>query len=256
MTDNKQEAIRNYLNVLYGDYVGSSVFSLLNERLVKFQQSTGRTFTEKESLFDEGDIILITYGDQIRKPGEAPLKTLLNFYEKYLGNIINTIHILPFFPYSSDDGFSVTDYHAVNPQLGSWQDIIRFQTNGVKTMFDAVINHISAQSDWFQGFLRNDPKYGNYFITVDPKADLSMVTRPRELPLITPFNTASGEKYVWTTFSADQIDLNYKNPGTLLDVIDVLLDYIDHGADLIRLDAIAYLWKEIGTSCIHFRKHM
>lgn len=251
MTDNKQEAIRNYLNVLYGEYIGSSVFDRLNELLNKFQQSTGRTFTEKESLFDEGDIILITYGDQIRKPGEAPLKTLLNFYEKNLGDIINTIHILPFFPYSSDDGFSVTDYHAVNPQLGSWQDIIRFQTNGIKTMFDAVINHISAHSDWFQGFLHNDPKYGNYFITVDPKADLSMVTRPRELPLITPFNTASGEKFVWTTFSADQIDLNYKNPDTLLDVIDVLLDYIDHGADLIRLDAIAYLWKEIGTSCIH-----
>ena len=167
--------------------LAASIFHRLNQQLNKFQQTTVRIFSRNKSLFDERDIILITYGDLIQQPGEMPLKTLLGFYERHLRNIINTIHILPFFPYSSDDGFSVIDYHAVDPLLGNWQDIIRFQTNGIKTMFDAVINHISAQSDWFQRFLRNDPKYENYFITVDPKADLSMVTRPRELPLITPF---------------------------------------------------------------------
>jgi sucrose phosphorylase len=75
--------------------------------------------------------------------------------------------------------------------------------------------------------------------------------RPRALPLLTPFHTPSGEKKVWTTFSDDQIDLNFKNPEVLLEILDILLLYAEHGATFIRLDAIAYLWKEIGTSCIH-----
>ena len=118
-------------------------------------------------------------------------------------------------------------------------------------MFDGVINHISAQSEWFKAFLHDDPKYRDYFIVVDGKPDLSQVVRPRALPLLTEFTTPSGVKKVWTTFSADQIDLNYANPDVLLDIIDVLLFYVAQGAELIRLDAIAYLWKEIGTSCLH-----
>ena len=118
-------------------------------------------------------------------------------------------------------------------------------------MFDAVINHISSKSRWFAGFLRGEEKYQDYFISVNPNIDLSLVTRPRSLPLLTPFETPEGEKYLWTTFSADQIDLNFSNPETLLDVLDVILFYIKSGANLIRLDAIAYLWKEIGTTCIH-----
>ena len=77
------------------------------------------------------------------------------------------------------------------------------------------------------------------------------VVRPRALPLLTPFPTAAGEKKVWTTFSADQVDVNVRDPDVLLELIDVLLMYVGLGARFIRLDAIAYLWKEIGTSCIH-----
>ncbi|HEC23044.1 MAG TPA: sugar phosphorylase, partial [Chloroflexi bacterium] len=120
-----------------------------------------------------------------------------------------------------------------------------------KLMVDAVLNHVSTQSEWFQGFLRGDEKYREYFITVDPSTDLSMVVRPRDLPLLTPVETSWGTQYVWTTFSRDQIDLNYHNPDVLLEMIDILLFYIEQGADIIRLDAIAYLWKEIGTTCIH-----
>ncbi len=194
--------------------------------------------------------ILITYGDQVQLPGEKPLQTLSNFCKQYLTNIISGIHILPFYPWTSDDGFSVVDYRKVDLNLGNWEDISSMQ-NHFGLMFDGVINHISSQSEWFKGFLRDDPRYRDYFITVDDSPDLSQVVRPRTLPLLTAFNTPSGEKRVWTTFSDDQIDLNFKNPEVLLEILDILLMYVERGADFIRLDAIAYLWKEIGTTCIH-----
>jgi sucrose phosphorylase len=118
-------------------------------------------------------------------------------------------------------------------------------------MIDAVINHISRESEWFQGYLNGDPKYQNYFITVDSSWDLSKVVRPRTSPLLTEVETVNGPKKVWTTFSADQIDLNYANPAVLLEILDLLLFYLDQGVSIIRLDAIAYLWKESGTTCIH-----
>jgi sucrose phosphorylase len=167
-----------------------------------------------------------------------------------LANVGGGIHILPFYPWTSDDGFSVTDYRKVDSNLGEWKDITSMQNN-FRLMFDGVINHISAESEWFKGFLRDDPPYRDYFITVDGDPDLSQVVRPRALPLLTSFNTPSGEKRVWTTFSADQIDLNFKNPEVLFEILDIMLMYIERGATYIRLDAIAYLWKEIGTTCIH-----
>lgn len=199
---------------------------------------------------DQRDAILIAYGDQVQQPGESPLCTLASFCSNHLKGLVNTIHILPFYPYSSDDGFSVIDYRAVDPALGGWEDVARLRRE-FRLMFDAVINHISAQSAWFQGYLRGDPRYRNYFIEVKGSPDLSKVARPRALPLLTRFSASSGEKALWTTFSSDQIDLNYHNPQVLLEMLDLLLFYVTQGAEFIRLDAIAYLWKEIGTTCIH-----
>jgi sucrose phosphorylase len=198
----------------------------------------------------ERDVILITYGDQVRRDGEMPLATLHDFLKKTVQGCINTIHILPFYPYSSDDGFSVIDYYRVNEALGDWAGIHNLHQD-FRLMFDAVFNHISVQSDWFQAFLRGEPPYDGYFIAVNPNTDLSQVRRPRALPLLTPFETARGTRHVWTTFSGDQVDLDVGNPEVLLELIRVLLFYVQQGADLIRLDAIAYLWKTIGTSCIH-----
>ena len=155
-----------------------------------------------------------------------------------------------FFPFSSDDGFAVIDYKKVNPDVGEWQDLNPLQ-DCCLLMFDAVINHISSQSDWFQKYLQDQDPYRDYFLTVDPTSDLSKVIRPRAKPLLTEVTTTSGIKHVWTTFSPDQIDLNYENPAVLLIIIDTLLFYIQQGARIIRLDAIAYLWKQLGTTCIH-----
>ncbi len=198
----------------------------------------------------ERDAILITYADQVRSDDEAPLVTLERFLARHLGGLISSVHLLPFFPYSSDDGFSVIDYRQVDPALGTWNDVERI-ARGYRLMIDAVINHVSAKSDWFQGFTEGDPEYVGYFVSVDPAADLSAVVRPRDLPLLTPVQTAHGQRLVWTTFSPDQVDLNYANPDVLLEMLDLLLSYVHHGAQFIRLDAIAFLWKEIGSPCIH-----
>lgn len=206
--------------------------------------------TPADTSLSERDAILITYGDQVRQAGVAPLQSLAAFCETHLRGVVSGIHILPFYPWSSDDGFSVKDYRAVDPALGSWQHVEQMGQS-FRMMYDGVINHASAQGAWFQAFLRDEKPYRDYFLTVAGDVDLSQVVRPRALPLLTEFQTASGKSRVWTTFSADQVDLDYHNPEVLLEMIDILLMYAERGAQFIRLDAIAYLWKEIGTPCIH-----
>lgn len=239
------EKLQKKLAHLYGVENAAGMF----ERIEKLVAEADISRAERYSL-SERDIILITYGDMVTRAGEAPLETLRAFLEPRIVPLVNTVHILPFYPYTSDDGFSVVDYFAVNPDLGTWNDIGRFH-NRFRMMFDAVFNHISVSSTWFQGFLRGEAPYDDFFVTADPAWDLSAVRRPRALPLLTRFDTAAGEKYVWTTFSADQADVNAANPELLLELLRALLFYVRHGADLIRLDAIAYLWKVVGTNCIH-----
>jgi len=204
----------------------------------------------REHALSEQDAILIAYGDQIIAPHEKPLQTLNAFCRAHLAGLVSGIHILPFFPSSSDDGFSVVDFRSVDPALGDWQDIALLGES-FRLMFDAVINHVSSRSAWFQGFLRGEPRYRDYFLEVNDAQDLSHVVRPRTSPLLTSFAAPSGETQVWTTFSADQVDLNYKNPEILLEILEILLGYAERGASYLRLDAVAYVWKEPGTPCIH-----
>ncbi len=230
---------------LYGPQRGEQVYGRLREILAR-----AAVPRQPARPLDQRDSLLITYGDQFRRAGDAPLASLRAFARRYLKEAISGIHILPFYPYTSDDGFSVVDYRRVNPDWGSWEDVEALGRDFL-LMYDAVINHISASSAWFQGFLWDDPRYREYFITVPEGSDLSLVVRPRTLPLLTPFETARGREWVWTTFSADQIDLNYANPDVLLEILSVLLEYAARGARFLRLDAIAYLWKQAGTPCIH-----
>jgi sucrose phosphorylase len=244
-------AIRNLLEHLYGADAARTILPRL-VRILDAHRSrkTGSEQRAARADFSGRDSILITYGDQVREPGVKPLRSLAEFAEQHLAGVVSAIHLLPFYPASSDDGFSVKDYLAVDSALGDWSDIARLRER-FDLMFDAVFNHLSAQSQWFQRFLQDDPNYRDYFVTVEGEPDLSRVVRPRALPLLTVFQTAAGPRKVWTTFSADQVDLNARNPEVLLALIEVLLFYVARGARFIRLDAIAYLWKEIGTSCIH-----
>ncbi len=242
------DAIRNHLEYLYGPEQGQQAFDILEAMLEKVEiPQRNMTLTEK-------DIALITYGDTLRREGENPLATLHNFVKTRLADLVTIVHILPFFPYSSDDGFSIQDYYAVNPTLGTWEDV-RTIANNFRLMVDLVLNHMSVQSEWFQSFLAQHPKYAGMFLHLPPDTDLSSVTRPRPTPLLTPFQKPTGETvHVWTTFSADQVDFDYHNPQTLLQMLAVLLFYIEQGASVIRLDAIAYLWKEVGTTSIHLEQ--
>jgi sucrose phosphorylase len=180
----------------------------------------------------------------------SPLAALKSFLDRRLDGVFSLLHILPFFPYSSDDGFSVSDFRSVNPQLGDWDDVEAL-AQGTSLMFDLVLNHISREHLWFVNFVHDEAPGRDYVIQVDPNENLSMVVRLRSSPLLSRVRTPGGIKHVWATFSNDQIDLNYANPDVLFEFIDILLDYIRHGARAIRLDAVAFLWKEIGTSCIH-----
>lgn len=201
-------------------------------------------------LWSQRDLVLITYGHSLVRPGERPLSSLHAFLVEHLRDLVSTVHVLPFCPWSSDDGFAVVDYLAVDPPLGDWDDI-RALSRDFALMADLVINHVSRESLWFIDFVGDREPGREFFRVVDPETDLSRVVRPRNTPLLVPVHTYRGLRHVWATFSEDQIDLDFENPRVLAEMIRVLCHYIGHGARVIRLDAIAYLWKEIGTTCIH-----
>lgn len=245
------QKIKELLVSVYADRVDETLTTALFSRI---EEARSAHLRPRKQGWDEKDVVLITYADQFHCGNAKTLKTLGSFYQRRLQEIFSHIHLLPFYPWSSDDGFSVIDYHLVDPVCGDWGDISRLNQS-TKLMFDFVCNHISAKSDWFQGYLQGKPEFQNFFISVDPQQDLSGVTRPRALPLLSPVTMADGsQQFIWTTFSDDQIDLNFANPQVLLAMVDVLLHYLREGADYIRLDAVGYLWKTPGTSCIHLEK--
>jgi len=243
----ERKAIQVLLQEIYGPAQADEALS----RIWPLIEAFPRQKPCKDAFFSQKDVVLITYGDTLKQKDAKPLTALYEFSKSYLKDTISTVHFLPFFPYSSDDGFSVTDFFQINPELGDWADVNRFD-NDFDLMFDFVINHYSAQSDWFRYYLEDKQGYQDFAIEVEPETDLSKVTRPRALPLLAMFRKKNGrEVHLWTTFSADQIDFNYNSLNVLIKMIEALLFYVQQGATVLRLDAIAYLWKEIGTDCIH-----
>lgn len=245
----QRQRLTDLINTIYGLDRSAEVLTAL-ERILEGHFDANPSPPANAGPLDERDALLIAYGDQLRSEKASPLGTLHTFLQQRARGLFSSVHILPFFPYSSDDGFAVIDYRRVDPEIGDWGEIEAIAAE-FRLMIDAVINHTSAESAWFRGFLAGDPAYADFFITVPPGADLSSVVRPRDLPLLTEVQTAFGPRYVWTTFSPDQIDLNYGNPRVLVRILDLLLFYARHGAQIIRLDAIAFIWKEIGTPSIH-----
>lgn len=205
----------------------------------------------KPQLWSEHDSVLITYADSLQnEESGSPLRALNQFACEHLKGAISTIHLLPFYPWSSDDGFSVVDYRQVDPSGGAWQDVEQLGQE-FDLMFDLVLNHCSAKSSWFKDFIAGIEPARHYFLDMDPKEDYSEVVRPRTSPLLTPTRTRDGEANIWTTFSADQVDLNWQNPEVLFEFIDILMLYISKGMRIARLDAVAFVWKQLGTNCIH-----
>lgn len=200
---------------------------------------------------DESTAYLITYGDSFRRPGEAPLHTLAGVLREHIGDVISDVHLLPIYPWTSDDGFGVLDHREVNPSLGTWDDVADLRTDYALAL-DFVANHISSSSHWFLRWLDRDERFAGYFLDPGPDFDVSHVVRPRTTPLVHEYARPDGSTArAWTTFGADQIDVDPSTPAVLLELTDILLGYLAHGATTVRLDAIGYLWKQSGTSCIH-----
>ncbi|MCD4758795.1 MAG: sugar phosphorylase [Arcobacteraceae bacterium] len=246
-TEDRIKFIKESLFAIYNEHDAKKAYSSVLLMIEMYKQK----IESKPYILTQKDVILITYGDQIFHEGETALATLNRFLNEYVQDCINTVHLLPFYPYSSDDGFSIVNYKGVCPLKGSWKDIAELSKNH-RLMFDGVINHVSQLSRWFNHYLENDPEFAEFFIDLDPLTDLTDVVRPRTSPLLTEFTDPEGKiRHIWSTFSNDQVDLNYSNYKVLLKVLDVLLFYVEHGASLLRLDAIAFIWKEIGSSCVH-----
>ncbi len=203
--------------------------------------------------WSEDDSFLITYGDTILSDDCRPLQNTLAFLNGHLKNTVSGVHILPFFPFTSDDGFAVSDYDTVRPDLGDWDDIGAIG-KGYRLMSDVVINHASAGHRWFQQFLEDKPPGRDFIKTAAPDEDISQVTRPRPSPLLYAHETEAGEKWVWCTFGPDQIDLDFSNPDLLCEFIRLLRFYIDKGVRVFRLDAVGFLWKQSGTNCLHLQE--
>jgi len=251
MENNVNARIKSLINFVYGESFSEAHLKVLLEKI----DNAGSVITGKRKAgWDEKDIVLITYADQFSAPGEKALPVFTRFYNEWLSRSFSHVHLLPFYPWSSDDGFSVIDYHEVAPETGSWRDVAELKKSA-SLMFDFVCNHMSAKSKWFENYINQMPGYEDFFISVDPETDLSAVTRPRALPLLTPFTLHDGSvRHLWTTFSEDQIDLNFASPEVLIAMVDVLLHYLMEGARYIRLDAVGFMWKIPGTNCIHLEQ--
>ena len=252
MMQNKfQATIEQHLKAIYHNGEIDNFSALAND-LISLMGLTDKEIIENRNInhWDQTDSLVISYGDSVLSTGEKPLQTLKRFLDKYLRSSVSGVHILPFYPYTSDDGFSVLDYSSVNESLGNWQDINSIASN-YSLMSDLVINHCSARSLWFENFLKDREPGRGFFYTASPEDDLSAVVRPRTNKLLREVETTTGTQYVWCTFSHDQVDLDFRNPQVLKQFISIIKQYLDNGVKIFRLDAVAFLWKEMGTNCLN-----
>ncbi len=251
-----KKSLKKHLNDLYKDQA-DEVFNEILEKISDFNPH--QSLTRERRHMNEQDLLLISYPHQIinlESQSESPLHTLADFFNAQLSEAFSGVHILPFYPSSSDGGFAVSSYEEVDPEFGDWDDLKRFKGD---LMFDAVFNHTSSQHDWFQSWIKGDPQYEDYYHFFDHKPEegspvyeqLKKVTRPRSSELLVEFQKENKNVYVWATFSEDQLDVNFHNPKVLLEFVDLLLLYIKNGATFLRIDAVPFLWKEVGTDCSH-----
>ena len=246
--DGLQARVLNHIAQVYPDINARELSARLIATMGLYEKHSEPE--QYKNHWDKEDIAVITYGNTFTRKNETPLDTLYNFLSAYLKDSINIVHLLPFFPYSSDDGFAVLDYTLVNDACGDWDDIVHI-ANEFKLMSDLVINHCSGRSRWFEQLKAGEAPGKDYFYCVDPNANLSNVIRPRTSPLLREVSTPEGSVHVWCTFSHDQPDLNFENPEVLLEFVNIIRLYLERGIKIFRLDAIAFLWKEVGTNCIN-----
>ena len=246
------QKLQQQLAVIYEDVALEQSYADIASQLIEAMRVDSEFAAPApfQNNWTEQDIFAITYGDSVMQEGQKPLDTLDHFLDEYFGDTLTGVHILPFFPFSSDDGFSVIDYSSVNESLGDWQHIESIASKR-KLMSDLVVNHCSSRSLWFQNFVKGQGTGHDFFFTEDPQSDLSEVVRPRTSPLLRETETANGTQHVWCTFSHDQVDFDFRNPKVLLAFSQIIRQYLDAGITVFRMDAVAFLWKIAGSSSIN-----
>lgn len=244
------EQVVAHLRVLYPD---RSDLEALAGRLIDAVAVPPRTTARvRTRRWGADDAVLITYADSVRDDERLPLQVLRELVS-HLRGAFSTVHVLPFFPSTSDHGFSIVDHREVDNTVGGWDDIDELAAD-VDLMVDLVCNHLSAGSARFEELVADELPGRDWFVTVAPDTDISAVVRPRAQPLLHRVETAADPRWVWCTFGPDQVDLDLANPEVLVDLTTTLGNHLHHGARFVRLDAIAYLWKEPGTPCIHLER--
>ncbi|MCO5069937.1 MAG: sugar phosphorylase [Rhizobiaceae bacterium] len=245
------QRLRSLLGAIYPDLDSKSLARAVTEAF--WPEKRGRRQRPRKpsnNLWSQADALIITYGNSIRDGQHKPLDLLRDFLETRMSGVVNGVHILPFFPFTSDDGFAVTDYWKVDPTLGDWPDISRIGEK-FSLMSDMVLNHVSSQGAWFNAYRQGQAPFDKFFVEASPDDDLTAVVRPRTTPLLQEIETTMGMRHIWCTFSHDQVDLNFRNPEVLLEILRIIRFHIDQGVRIIRLDAVAFIWKEPGTPSIH-----
>lgn len=250
LSPEQKTTLQKRLEFLYPELDTNKLTERLSGLIQSYAGLQSKNGTARKKYYSHKDLFVIAYGDSVKEAQKYPLEALHGFMNAHFSELIKNLHILPFFPFSSDDGFSVIDYRKVREDLGNW-DHITALSKDYRLMADLVVNHVSSESEYFRDFLQGEGPGAHFFHVVDPNANVRMVTRPRSTPLLSPVATKMGIYHVWTTFSADQVDVNFGNPDVLFEYLDILLFYLEKGVRVIRLDAVAFLWKKIGTSCIH-----
>ena len=261
MAENKKENLekrvnqhiyRIYEGILNSDELTQLTDSILS-KIIDSQHELPKHITQEGEPWSEKTIVLITYADTINDKNNLPINTINNFLHEHAKDFFEIVHILPFFPSSSDTGFSVMDYYTIYHKFGQWNDILKISKDfGV--MADVVINHGSSKGKWFNNFIKGKGKGHDYFLNFDETFDVSKVIRPRTSDLLNSFDTSAGEKFVWCTFSRDQVDYNFSKPVVLYEFIEIIIFYLSKGITVFRFDAVAFIWKKIGTRCINLDK--
>ncbi|MDP2026709.1 amylosucrase [Sulfuriferula sp.] len=179
---------------------------------------------------------------------------------------INMLHIMPMLdcpPEHSDGGYAVRDFYRIDPRFGTTEDVealaATLKKRDMLLVLDVVVNHTSNEHEWAQRARQGDKKYQDYFFVFDDREtpDIFEETMPEIFPLIAPGNftwDAEMGKWVMTVFHSYQWDLNYRNPAVLIEMIDIILYWANQGADILRLDAVAFLWKKMGSVCQNERE--
>ena len=185
-------------------------------------------------------------------------------YLQYLG--INLLHIMPILdcpPEQADGGYAVRDFFKVDARYGSTEDVealaATLKKRDMLLVLDVVVNHTSDEHEWARKARQGEKKYQDYYYVFDDREmpDTFEETMPEVFPATAPGNFTWDDamgKWVMTVFNTYQWDLNYRNPAVLIEMIDIILFWANQGADILRLDAVAFLWKKIGSTCQNERE--